>query len=65
MTREHTTKHKNGDGTWTEIKTTTFDSGGSKTVVKDITDRNLLYDGKITSVTRTDSDGNSETKRYR
>jgi len=64
MAKEHTTKHKHGDGTWTETKKTTYDSGGSKSVTKDITDRTLLNDGKVKSVTRTDKDGNSRTKKY-
>ena len=64
MSKEHTTKHKHSDGTWTETKTTTYDSGGSKSVTKEITDRNLLNDGKVKSVTRTDKNGNSSTKKY-
>jgi hypothetical protein len=64
MTKEHTTKHQHGDGTWTETKTTTDDSGASKSVTKDTTDRTLLNDGTVTSVTRTDRDGNSTTKKY-
>lgn len=65
MTKEHTTKHDHGDGKWTETKTTTYDSGASKSVTKDITDRNLLNDGKVVSVTRTDKDGNSRTTKYK
>ncbi len=64
MTKEHTTKHKHGDGTWTETKTTTYDSGASKSVTKDITDRTLLNDGKVLSRTDTDKSGNSRTKKY-
>ncbi len=62
--KEHTTKHKHGDGTWTETKTTTYPSGYSKSVTKDITHRTLLNDGTIKSVTRTDRDGNSRTIKY-
>lgn len=61
---EHTTKHKHGDGTWTERKTTTYPGGGSKSVTKDITDRTLLHDGDLISVTRTDRAGNSRTIKY-
>jgi len=64
MSKERTTKHKHGDGTWTETKTTEFDSGGSKSVTKDVTDRTLLHDGDVISVTRTDKDGNSRTENY-
>lgn len=64
MTKEHTTKHKHGDGTVTETKTTTYDSGGSKSVTKDITRRTLLNDGKVIRRTDTDKDGNSRTKKY-
>ncbi len=59
-----TTKTDHGNGHHTERTTTTYDSGGTKTVEKDTSDRTLLYDGHVTSVTRTDADGNSETKRY-
>lgn len=64
MTKEHSTKHKDGDGSWHETKTTTYDSGATKSVTKDITDRTVLYDGKVESVTRTDKDGNSRTEKY-
>ncbi|WP_310452256.1 hypothetical protein [Sulfuritalea sp.] len=64
MTKEHTTKHKHGDGTRTETKTTTYDSGGSKSVTKDITNRTLLNDGKVISRTDIDKNGNSRTKKY-
>jgi hypothetical protein len=64
MAKEHTTTHKHGDGTWTETKTTTYESGESKSVTKDITNRTLLNDGKIISVTETDKHGNSRTKNY-
>ena len=65
MTKEHTTKHDHGNGTWTETKTTTYDSGASKSVTKDITDRTLLNDGSVISKTETDKDGNSRTTRYK
>ncbi len=61
---EHTTKHKQGDGTWTERKTTNYPSGGSKSVTRDVTDRTLLNPGKVISVTRTDKGGNSRTTKY-
>lgn len=61
----HTTKHRNGDGTWIEKTKTTYPSGASKTVVKDITDRTLLHDGSVVAVTRTDEKGNSRTERYK
>ncbi len=64
MTKEHITKHEHGDGTWSETKTTTYDSGATKSVTKDITERTLLHDGDVVSVTRTDKDGNSRTERY-
>jgi len=64
MTKVHTTKHKNGDGTWTETKTTTYDSGASKSMTKDITHRNLLNGGKVISKTVTDKSGNSRTTKY-
>lgn len=65
MTKEHTTKHKHSDGTWTETNTTTYDSGASKSVTKDITNRTLLNDGSVISKTETDKNGNSRTTRYK
>lgn len=64
MSKEHTTKHKHGNGTWTETKTTTYDGGGKKSVTKDITKRNLLNDGRGIRVTKIDKAGNSRTKNY-
>ena len=59
-----TTKHKHGDGTWTETKKTNYSGGRSKSVTKDITKRTLLNDGKVKSVTHTDKKGNSRTTKY-
>ena len=58
------TKHRHGNGTITETKTTNYPTGGSKSVTKDISNRTLLNDGKVKSVTRTDRNGNSTTKKY-
>ena len=65
MAHTHTTKHDHGDGTHSETKTTTYESGASKTVESDITDRNLLGGDKVVSVTQTDSHGNSTTRNVR
>lgn len=65
MSKTHTTKHDHGNGHHTETTTTEYESGASKSVTKDISDRNLLNDGSVRSVTYTDSDGNSRTERYK
>lgn len=65
MGTQHTTKHQHSDGTWTETTTTDYKDGSSKSVTKDITDRTLLNDGKVITVTRTDSDGNSRTEGFK
>ncbi|GEM_PF-3904630 len=61
MATTHRSKHKSG-GRWTESTTTKFKDGSSKTVRKDITDRNLLGGDKWKSTTRTNKYGNSTTK---
>ena len=65
MAKEHITKQDHGDGYHTETTKTSYPSGGTKEVVVDTSDRTLLGGGDhVESVTRTDSDGNSVTKRY-
>ena len=64
MSKTEITKQDHGNGHHTETTTTHHDSGGTKTVVKDTTDRSLVYDGHVTEVTRTTPDGNSVTKKY-
>ncbi len=64
MEKSHTTKHRDGNGRWHETRTTHYDNGASKSVTKNTTDRTLLYDGKLESITRRDKDGNSYTKKF-
>ncbi len=65
MTKEHVTTHDHGNGRHTESTTTVYDSGATKEVVRDISDRSLVSIDPVISVTRTDSDGNSKTERYK
>jgi len=62
MSKTETTKWKE-DGHWHESVKTNYDSGESKTVTSDITDRNLLGGDEVESVTHTDSHGNSRTEK--
>ena len=62
--KTHTTKHDHGNGTHTETTTTSYPSGASKSVTSDITDRTWFSNDDVVEVTRTDKDGNSQTKKY-
>jgi hypothetical protein len=64
MTSKHIIKQRTGDGTWYETEKTSYDSGASKAVTRDITDRTLISVDPVVEVTRTDTHGNSRTDRY-
>ena len=64
MAKTHTTTGRDGNGRPYETKTTVWDSGGSKSVTRDTTNRTVFSDGKITSISTTDRHGNRNTKKY-
>ena len=60
---KHTTSHRGGDGNYRRTTTTSYKDGSSKSVTRR-GPFSLVSNGRVESVTRRDSKGNSRTDRY-
>jgi len=62
MSKTTKTNHYDGNGNKTEVSRTEYSDGSSKTVVRENPDP--VFKGGVSSITKTDSSGNSKTKNY-